>query len=226
MKKSWMKACVCAVLVALVIFPAHITSHARLAQAGTGIKRYQIASAIVEYTLSGTPNGTEILYFTDYGMREAKYSHTEIKVGNFSQKTNRVTILEGATTYTIDLDHNTGTKIENPFYKKFEGQDATVVGERMLRDMGGQKIGTESFLGKMCEVWEIQKLGSKTWVWSGIPLKNETRFAGIQSFIVATKIEPNAQVPPEKLALPAGVKISAGIDLNKLRKTPTKKAQE
>lgn len=226
MKKSWMKLCVCAALATLAALAAHSGARVNSAQASVGIKRYQIASGMVEYTLSGAQNGTEILYFTDYGMREAKYSHTEIKVGTFTQKTNRVTILEGATIYTIDLDNNTGTKIENPFYKKFEGQDATEVGERMLRDMGGQKIGTESFLGKMCEVWEIQKLGSKMWVWSGIPLKNETRFAGMQSFVVATKLEPNAQIPPAKLALPPGAKISAGFDLNKLRKTPTKKAQE
>ncbi len=226
MRNSWMKLYGIAVAVMIVTLLAHIAAQLNAAPKSAGLKRYQVASAMVEYTLSGTQTGTETLYFVDYGMREAKYTSTEIKVGSFAQKTNRVTIMEGATIYTIDLDKKTGTKIENPFYKKFEGRDATEVGEQMLRDMGGQKIGTESFLGKTCDVWEIRKLGSKVWVWSGIPLKNETNFAGMQSAIVATKIEPNAQIPPEKLAIPADVKIGAGFDFNKLRKATPKKAEQ
>ncbi|MEK7730201.1 MAG: hypothetical protein AAB354_17465 [candidate division KSB1 bacterium] len=226
MKKSSAAIVVCVVLATALALLAHVASRANAAQPPAGIKRYQIASAIVEYTLSGIQNGTETLYFTDYGMREAKYTRTELKVGTFTQKTNRVTILDGATTYTIDLDAKTGTKVETPLYKNLEGKDATEVGEKMLRDMGGQKIGAESFLGKMCDVWEIKSLGSKTWLWSGIPLKTETKFAGTQNFVSATKLEPNAQIPPDKLALPADVKISAGVDFKMLRKAAPKKTQQ
>lgn len=226
MKNSWKHSNRRTLIMVSVISLVYVVAQLHGGQKPAGIKRYQVASAIVEYTLSGTQTGTETLYFVDYGMREAKYTSTEIKVGTFSQKTKRVTLMEGATTYTIDLDQRTGTKIENPLYKKFEGQDATEVGERMLRDMGGQKIGAESFLGKMCEVWEIRKLGSKVWVWSGIPLKTEITFGGMQSSIVATKIEPNVQIPPEKLTLPADIKISAGFDFSKMRKATPKKAEQ
>lgn len=224
MKKLSAALFACSALALAFMLLAHATYRAEAAQ--TGMKRYQIASAIVEYTLSGAQTGTETLYFTDYGMREAKHTRSEIKVASLTQKSNRVVILEGATTYNIDLDAKTGTKIENPLFKKFEGQDATAVGEKMLRDLGGRKIGTELFLGKTCEVWEVKKLGSKTWVWSGIPLKTETNFGGMQVFVTATKLEPNASIPPEKLAIPPGVKISSGPDFKRLREGLQKKAQE
>lgn len=224
MKKSFVALFACSALAFAFILLAHATPRASAAEAS--LKRYQIASAIVEYTLSGAQSGTETLYFTDYGMREAKYTRSEIKVASITQKSNRVVIMEGATTYNIDLDAKIGTKIENPLFKKFEGQDATELGEKMLRDMGGQKIGTESFLGKTCEVWEVKKLGSKMWMWSGIPLKTETNFGGMQMFITATKLEPNASIPPEKLAIPAGVKISSGPDYKKLREGLQKKTRE
>jgi hypothetical protein len=221
MKKASAALCAGSALALAFVLLAQATPRVDAAQAG--LKRYQIASAIVEYALSGAQTGTETLYFTGYGVREAKYTRTEIKVGSFTQRTNRATILEGATIYNIDLDQRTGTKIENPLYKKFEGQDATQAGEKMLRDMGGEKTGAESFLGKMCDVWEVKKLGTKMWVWSGIPLKTETTFAGVQNFVAATKLEPNAQIPPAKLAIPADVKITPGMDFKKLREGMPKK---
>ncbi len=225
MKNSPATRLTCAALALVLALLAQVTPQVDAAQTPVGLKRYQIASAIVEYTLSGAQTGTETLYFTEYGMREAKYTRSELKVGGFSQKTNRVTILEGATTYNIDLETKTGTKLENPFFKKFEGKDATEAGEKMLRDMGGEKIGVESFLGKMCDVWEVKKLGSKMWVWSGIPLKTETKFAGVQIIIAATKLEPNANIAPDKLAIPAGVNITAAPNFRKLQETPRKKSQ-
>jgi hypothetical protein len=170
--------------------------------------------------------GSETLYFTDYGMREAKYTNTELKMGGITQKSNKMTLLDSATIYTIDLDTKTGATMENPMYKSFEGKDATEVGEKILKDMGGKKIGTESLLGKTCDVWEIKNLGSKTWIWSGLPLKTETNMMGMQMTIAATKIQEEVAIPKEKLQIPAGTKITEGTDpmkaLEMLKKPPEK----
>lgn len=155
---------------------------------GSGMKRYGIEKACIEYEIKGMQNGTEILYFDNWGAREAKFTHIEIKVGPISQKTNTVTYLEGTMTYTVDLDKNTGTKAENPMLQALEGEDVAEVGEQMLKNMGGKKIGKEKFLGKTCDVWEIKNLRSKSWVWKGITLKNETNMMGMKVSIKATKI--------------------------------------
>ena len=57
--------------------------------------------------------------------------------------------------------------------------------------MGGKKIGTEKFLGKQTDIWEIKQMGTKSWVWKGVTLKTESNMMGMKINIVATKISEN-----------------------------------
>ena len=81
---------------------------------------------------------------------------------------NKVTYMEGAMAYTVNLKDNTGSKMENPMLKGFEGQDLTEVGEKMMKQMG-----------------------TKSWVWKGVPMKTELNMMGIKINVVATKISEN-----------------------------------
>lgn len=49
-------------------------------------KRYGIKSGIVEYESTGSVTGTTILYFDDWGNKEAKFEKTEIKMMAFLLK--------------------------------------------------------------------------------------------------------------------------------------------
>lgn len=176
----------------------------------SGIKRYGVKKACIEYEISGSQIGTEILYFEEWGMREAKYTKTELKIAGITQKTNTATFLDGSWIYTIDLDKNTGTKMENPMLKQLEGKDLTEVGEQMMKSMGGKKIGSELFLGKMCDIWEIKNLGTKAWIWKGITLKTKTNMMGMKMSNTAIKIQDD--FPKKKLEIPAGVNFSERED--------------
>ncbi len=81
--------------------------------------------------------------------------------------------------------------MENTMLKGFEGQDLTEVGEKMLKQMGGKEIGSEKFLGKPTDIWEIKQMGTKAWVWKGVPLKTELNMMGMKINVVATKISEN-----------------------------------
>ena len=75
------------------------------------MKRYGIKQACIEYTVSGSQTGTEILYFDNYGLREAKYEKKTIKMGPITQEEDKVTYLEdGVTQYIVNRKDGTGTK--------------------------------------------------------------------------------------------------------------------
>lgn len=194
-------------------------------QAASKLKRYNQKSGTVEYQITGSMmSGTETLYFDDYGVREAKYTNTEVKFGGFSQKTNNATYLEGSTIYTVDLNTNTGTKMENSIMKNLEGKDLQDVGRQMLKDMGGKQIGSESFMGKNCEVWEIKNLGSKSWIWNGLMLKTEVNMMGQQITYTATKI--SEAVDAKKLQRPTNIKYTEGEDPMKMLEQLKKNMQK
>ncbi len=195
-----------------------IVTHTASGQSLAGVKRYLIKSGIVEYTLSGTRKGTETIYFDNWGMREAKYTKSEMSMMGMTQKQNTLTLLDGETTYNIDLDTKTGTKMETPMLKELaaNNKNLTDAGEKMMKSMGGAKIGTEVVLGKTCDVWEIKNMQSKTWVWKNVPLKTQVNMANMQMTITATKFEDGATIPPDKLKIPSDVTITEGVDMKKM----------
>jgi len=186
--------------------------------ASEDLKRYKIASAIVDYTVSGSQSGTETLVFDQFGMREAKRSETVIRVAGQTIETRTLTIFDHGSTTTVDLVRRTATKIPTPMWSeiveatKREGGDMTDLGTAMIRRMGAEKIGEESVAGKPCVVWRIQSLGSKSWVWNGIVLRQETSLAGQTIRIEATSVKENAAIPEERFALPPGITATEGAN--------------
>lgn len=189
------------------------------------VNRYKVKSGIVEYKITGTQSGRETLYFDKFGKREATYSNTKISFGGFSQETNTMALLKGKYQYNIDLDKKTGNKIDNPFLQQMnqsaaeQGKDLTDAGEEMMKQMGGKKIGTEMFLGKKCDVWEIKQMSTKVWVYKGIALKTESNMAGMKMTKVATSFQENVKIPEIKFTIPKDVKMTdAGNPMDMLKK--------
>ena len=182
-------------------------------------KRYGIKSAIVEYNLSGSREGTKTLYFDDWGMRQAEYTHSVLSVSGYTKVMNIAQIIDGEYQYTINLDQNAGTKIRNPLLKQIDDlkyeKGFNGLGEQLLLKMGAEKIGTDNFLGKDCDLYEIKKTGTKLWVWNWITLKSETNSRGINYSEVARKIDVDASIPSGKFAIPEKVILNE-VDLDNI----------
>lgn len=180
-------------------------------------KRYGIKSAIVEYTITGSQSGTKILYFDNWGMRQAEYTNSVLEIGNFSKSINILNIIKDDANYIIDLERNTGTKTKNPIKKliaELQNQKSFgEFGEQILLKSGAMKVGQEEFLNRDCDIYEIKNTGTKMWIWEWIPLKTITKLGGIEINSVAKKIEVNINVPEEKLTPPDNATITE-VDLD------------
>jgi hypothetical protein len=144
-------------------------------------------------------------------LHEAIYSSNETTMMGVTSKINNLTITEGEWVYHIDLDAKKGTKSKNVAYenliKYYKDKKIKDKNARMMKDMGGVKIGKEIVLEKMCDIWEIKKMGTKTWLWNGITMKNITKGGGMALNMTATKIEENINIDAEKFKIPTDVKI-------------------
>lgn len=181
-------------------------------KATKNFKRYNIESGIIEYELSGFTKGKQTIYFDNWGMREATYSINETKITGITSKTNTLVITDGEWVYNIDLDAKTGTKSKNIKYedilKYSKDKKIKDISEQTMKDMGGEKIGKEELLGKMCDIWEIKKIKTKIWIWKGITLKSATNMAGMNMDMVATKFAESLKIPSDKFKKPSDVKIT------------------
>ncbi len=175
-------------------------------------KRYpKSKSGIIKFEITGTKTGTEVLYYDDWGRREAKYTSTTAELFGTPVKRETLTLLEGNGEWinTIDLNNRTGLRIKNPRYKKFTGKsqkELEHVKKKRLRDMGAQKDQVERIAGKNCEVWE-KYTGEQTWTWRGIILKKVSVGCFTETTTVATEIMEGVPIPEEKFSIPPDIQV-------------------
>lgn len=176
-----------------------------------GFRRYGLRSGVVEYRIRGSLEGRELLYFDRFGLREAKYTETDLVVLGSSEKSRELTLLDGAWMTKIDLDTKNGQRGLDPTYDTVvpasEGRDLTNLAEGILRDMGGRRIGTELHLGRECDVWELPAIRGRTWIWNGIALRTELNGPDGSLVHEAVRLDADASVPEDVFEIPDGVDV-------------------
>lgn len=132
-------------------------------------RRYGFESAIVEYKLEGSDEGTKTLYVDRGGYKWAEY---EVIVKKRSEEQNTV-ILVGSDMISVDYKNKSAVKMHNPaaYWLANPNRDWEETGTNMLIHMGYEIIGQETISGKDCDIWKQGK--SKIWVWNGLTLKSQ-----------------------------------------------------
>ena len=186
----------------------------------TDQKIYGIKSGIIEYEITGSQTGTKILYFDDWGRKQAEFTNSTIKVGKYTKHSNLLKITNGDWQYIINLENNTGLKRENPVIEKIiELKNQTnygEFGEQLLLISGGFESGRDMVSGKKCKVYEFKKQNTKSWIWNWLMLKSQTKRGNINITVVAKKIEENVFIADTVFNPPKNILITE-VDLESLR---------
>ncbi len=170
-------------------------------------KQFAVKSGYIEYELSGNTTGTKKFWWDNYGMKsrtEIK-STTTIKIFGRTSKEeqNSISITDGTTNYTWDLVKGTAYKTSNHEYvdmgkeltKDMTEAELVQMGQDIIDALGGERLGTESILGKTCEV--IKVMMAKVWIYKGLPLKSEAKMLGITSLEKAVDFKENITIPKQ-----------------------------
>ncbi|MEA3455986.1 MAG: hypothetical protein U9R26_05735, partial [Campylobacterota bacterium] len=180
-------------------------------------KKYGVESGKIDYKITGSGNimgvttktaGKKRVLFDTYGARELNEENQVQKTvigGNAKvDKSHKLTYMNGAMIYTVDLKAKRIMRMQNPGFAMMSamgGKDVMQTGEAMMEKMGGKKVGTDKVLGYTCDIWEI--MGSvKQCMYKGIPLKIESNVMGIKNVEVATKAEFDISLSNDDFELP------------------------
>lgn len=177
-------------------------------------KRYpKSQSGIIKYEISGaTIIGTEVVYYDDWGSREAKYTNTTMELGGVTVKRNTLTLLEdnGRWINNVDLNERTGIRMENPRYKEYVGKsrvELEKIAKENLIDAGARRTEIARVAGKPCVVWGEQYTGVETYTWNGIILKKISGPGFSRTITEATEIIERVAIPEEKFAIPPDIQM-------------------
>ena len=186
---------------------AEATAPAAQASAATPT-RFDAKAGRVEFTLSGMQTGTETMTWDDYGARTVTETTTTTAIGNLPPRTHeRRVIRTGDTMIVLDLEKKTALKMEHILEqaKAVTGsQDMRVFSEQMMAQMGASKTGSDTVVGKSCDVWTMTQMGMTVCVWKGLALKTDGNMMGVKIGKLATKVDENVAVDPALFEIPAG----------------------
>ena len=184
-------------LIGIVIAALFITT---LVQAQ---EKFQFKSAVVKYKISGDyQNGEMEMYIDDYGEKRCIITKIDMTMGEIKTSSHNMMIFTENAVYNINLAEKTGTKTTlTPEQKERLLQMAKQMSLDKIESMG-KKVGTETILGKPCDVYEIS--GMKIWLWKGLNLKSETSMmckytseavsVGVNTRISASQFKPPSDV--------------------------------
>ncbi len=174
-------------------------------------RRYEIKSGEITYKIEGgggfmgftsKTSGTGHLYFTDWGDRELREETVQTTTMGKTETRHNIVKIEKQFVYSVDERHKKIIKqdITKLLKKDKSGKSMAMRGKEMMKEMGGKKIGSGKVLGYPCEIWEV--MGSKTWIYKGIPLKTEADIMGFRHTQIATSAKFGVHIPADRFKLP------------------------
>jgi len=220
---------------------------------------YPFKSAVIhfagksEYGHDRTSKGTEVVYIKDDKMAKV----IKMTIPGPNETTKNVETLRIFTpdyVYMIDLTEKTGIKRDNSkkygkvAYNNLSEEEKKAFHSRMERRgiisldlLGlGKKIGTDTILGRKCDVYESgKKLSSeellkalesgedssytKSWIWrtAKIPLRIITVGVGRSNELIAIKIEEKVKIPDTRFTVPSDIKVTYDEEKSEFAKRET-----
>lgn len=172
-------------------------------------KKYYQKSGKLEQKLSGNSKGTSVTYWDDYGYKEVKIEKTITKMFGIKSETNKTSLMIGSTMYEWEENGESMTKVTIDMVKTWEEGNYTAdqVAQSSIatmKSLGYEKKGTETILGKTCDVWE--GIG-KSWAWKNLSLKAVVKVMGMEIAYEPVSIELDCDVPANLFEIPTGKKI-------------------
>ena len=183
--------------------------------AASPYKKYLVPNGTVLYRITGSGNimgqkmelsGKKRIIFDHYGYHEMTEEVSVQKMVIMGQKkidkTHTLTLMEGMQFKTVDFRHR---KI---YIKSLPGmalltaasnQNIAQMGEKMLKQMGGHKTGTDTVLGYTCDIWKMRVVTQC--IYRGLPLWVKSNVMGITRTekAIEAKLDNGTRVDPSKL---------------------------
>jgi len=181
------------------------------------MKLYDVKSGKIEYKIKGSGEimgqkmqtiGKKRVIFDAYGAKnlteENKIEKQTIMGQKKVTKSHTMTYMKSGMIYHVNFKNRRIMRMDNMGMAMAGliggGQNMKQTGEKMMKQMGGKKTGTDKVLGYTCDIWEL--MGTKQCIYKGIPLRVESNVMGLKNTEVATKAEFDISLSKDDFKMP------------------------
>ena len=167
---------------------------------------YDFNTALVQYELNGQTEGDATLYIR--GDQKALYKTVTVA----GQPKSTLDLELGEKAYAVDLDKATAVEVSATDYEKLkamteEGQNMYLVKKTLGIKNGAedpQAATTKTVAGRECDLYIVPNIGTAC-IWNGVVLEKEVNILDVTNQTVATRVQTDVEIQPEKFEIPANV---------------------
>lgn len=173
--------------------------------------RYGIKSAkVVMATNLPKEMGATVVttYFDNYGKESYTETTTEMKMKGMPAMPKQILLMDGEYVYSWTAGAKTGVKTKITTYNNPKDIDFEKMAKEAAGNMKIKKIGTETFFGKTCDVYEMDnaQLGKgKFLTWKGIPMRSEMNAMGMAVVTEVKELDENPSIDASKFKAPLDI---------------------
>ncbi len=162
---------------------------------------YSSKSGVIKYIFNGRKQGTEIIFFDNYGKLLSDLKKTFTLVDGDTIIESFLSIYKHDTLFEIDLNNRT------ILLSKSKGlpNNNKLISTTMIDALGYKKLGTEKIAGISCDIY----LGDygKLWILGNVVIKSEMEIMDMLITSEATAYLTNIQIPKKKFDIPKKLKL-------------------
>lgn len=197
---------------------------------GGGAKLYDVESGVLAMRTS-MATGQQMIYFEDYGRRQAIYIDMDI----MGKRMQTAQITTDGWLYSFDMQTKTGQKMREPKGGMPTSPDPDVLSEEKKKEFKYRELESRELLGRQADGFSMevsQGAGSppmvmRTWRWKKVPLRMEMDVPGMPPVITEVmKAQFDIGIAPDRFIIPPDVKLeekSASVPATRGVPNPTQK---
>ena len=177
------------------------------------IKLYALKNVSIDYEYSGAATGTKTHIIGNYGMYQRMEDKLVYDMGGEKRDIHVIDITADTLQYHINMKESTGTR--RPFeisrleklVKDYTEKELEDFQQSYMIKGGGKLIGTETILGKTCNVYDLAMSGVVVSLWKGITMSTKVKMGDSEIVMTAVDMDEDFSVDASMFMPPKNVKI-------------------
>jgi len=166
------------------------------------LNHFPVKSGIIKYELKGRTNGSQIIYFDEFGELINEWNSRIINSAGKTISEASIKIIKNDSIFELDLQSQS-INIK-PLNKESNQNLQNLISNDMINAMAYKEIGIMNIAGVNCI--EYSGENGKLWTWNNIVMKTEMNVMNIHILKEATEIIIGIDIPKTKFEIPENYK--------------------
>jgi hypothetical protein len=197
---------------ALVIAACSTDGGDGLSTTPPAIKLYNVANARIVYEYGGAASGKKTHIIANYGMYQNQLDEMSFTMSGMKQDVHQLDIINDTTQYTINIATKEGTRSLHDtsrlaaMVRDFTAEEMKNFQETFILRSQGEKVGKDTVLGKICDVYLLPMMGMRISMWEGLTLRSTISMGEQELSMTAVELDTDISPDLEMFLPPKDVK--------------------